>query len=81
MSTSPLGVANPDRGHGWQRVRWCELAVRLGGSLHGHDVPPCFPMVPGRGVARQPDSPDGGITRPVDGLQTHRASCQRRPFD
>ena len=39
---SPLGVANPDPGPGWQRLRWRELATRLGGSLQGHHVPPCF---------------------------------------
>lgn len=46
---APLGVANPDPGPGWQRVRWAELAARLESNLQGQQYPPCFRWFPDEG--------------------------------
>lgn len=46
---APLGVANPDPGPGWRRVRWGELAARFGSSLQGQQYPPCFRWFPDEG--------------------------------
>ena len=45
----PLGVANPEPGPGWRRVRWSELAERLGSRLQGQPYPPCFRWFPDEG--------------------------------
>ena len=76
---SPLGVANPDPGHGWQRLRWRELAVRLGGILHRHDVPPCFRWFPDEGWPDNLIPPtEGSLDQPTAGrLIAHLANAGR----
>ena len=76
---SPLGVANPDPGPGWQRLRWRELAARLGSSLQGHHVPPCFRWFPDEGWPDNLIPPtEGSLDQPTAGrLIAHLANAGR----
>ena len=72
---APLGVANPEPGPGWRRVRWSELADRLDSSLQGQPYPPCFRWFPDKGWPADLLPPaEGSLDRPTSRrLVTHLA--------